>query len=327
MRTCAGAKNRQSVAAPRVPRAASGAASSGAGARHPGCRCPAPRVPPRQPGCRARQPASRGGTSVPAHHSPSPPPHTGRRFLFTVVLIQRSEYVLILQSIEEERDFVTVVFLTTVVLLRERRHHARALRAAPQRACDVPFQTRALPASSSPVTTTVTNGGVVVGRAAPHLAREQGVRLELAWAGCHDLLAATATDTALSVTIVLAQDVQLHEQPDELLEYRLWCSGCEGRGVRGLQDTRARWNLGDVHTRGMVCHAPQLYVLASLLCASRNKREVLWASPKKRQRCGARVSMPYNRPYQYIPKARHSQRRNHRGRRQGDATQPVRYKQ
>ena len=66
----------------------------------------------------------------------------------------------------------------------------------------------------------------MVGRAAPHLAREQGVRLELARAGCHDLLAATATDTGLSVTIVLAQDVQLH-----VLEYRPRCSGCEGRGV------------------------------------------------------------------------------------------------
>ena len=32
--------------------------------------------------------------------------------------------------------------------------------------------------------------------------------------------------------------------------------------------------------------------------------------------------MPFNWPYQYIPKARRSQRRNYRGRRQGDATQP-----
>ena len=78
--------------------------------------------------------------------------------------------------------------------------------------------------------TTVTSGGLVVGRAAPHLAHlaRGGVRLAhtLARAGCHDLLAATATDTGLSVTIVLAQDVQLH-----VLEYRPRCSGREGRGV------------------------------------------------------------------------------------------------
>ena len=76
----------------------------------------------------------------------------------------------------------------------------------------------------------------MVGRAAPHLAHlaRGGVRLAhiLARAGCHDLLAATTTDTALSVTIVLAQDVQLHEeQLLELLEYRPRCSGREGRGV------------------------------------------------------------------------------------------------
>ena len=66
----------------------------------------------------------------------------------------------------------------------------------------------------------------MVVRAAPHLAnlaRGRGVRLAhtLARAGCHDFLAATATDTGLSVTVVLAQDVQLHEQLHELLEYRL----------------------------------------------------------------------------------------------------------
>ena len=57
----------------------------------------------------------------------------------------------------------------------------------------------------------------MVVRAAPHLAHGQGVRLALARAGCHDFLAATATDTALSVTIVLAQEVLLNVQ---LLEYR-----------------------------------------------------------------------------------------------------------
>ena len=56
----------------------------------------------------------------------------------------------------------------------------------------------------------------MVVRAAPHLAnlaRGRGVRLAhtLARAGCHDFLAATATGTGLSVTVVLAQDVQLHE--------------------------------------------------------------------------------------------------------------------
>ena len=94
-------------------------------------------------------------------------------------------------------------------------------------------------------------------------------------ARCHDFLAATvtatlattalATDTALSVTIVLAQDVQLHVLVD-----RPRCSACEGRGVRGLQD--ARGILGDVHTHGMVGHRSQLFVLASLLCASRIQR-------------------------------------------------------
>ena len=95
-------------------------------------------------------------------------------------------------------------------------------------------------------------------------------------ARCHDFLAATvtatlattalATDTALSVTIVLAQEVQLH-----VLVYRPRCSACEGRGVRGLQD--ARGILGDVHhTHGMVGQRPQLLVLASLLCASQNQR-------------------------------------------------------
>ena len=63
-------------------------------------------------------------------------------------------------------------------------------------------------------------------RAAPHLAqlaRGRGVCLAhtLARAGCHDFLAATATGTGLSVTVVLAQDVPLHEQLHELLEYRL----------------------------------------------------------------------------------------------------------
>ena len=94
-------------------------------------------------------------------------------------------------------------------------------------------------------------------------------------ARCNDFLAATvtatlattalATDTALSVTIVLPQDVQLH-----VLVYRPRCSACEGRGVRGLQD--ARGILGDVHTHGVVGHRPQLFVLASLLCASPNQR-------------------------------------------------------
>ena len=107
--------------------------------------------------------------------------------------------------------------------------------------------------------------GLVVIRAALPIAR----------ALCHDFLAATvsatlattalATDTALSVTIVLPQDVQLH-----VLVYRPRCSACEGRGVRGLQD--ARGILGDVHTHGMVGHRPQLFVLASLLCASPTKR-------------------------------------------------------
>ena len=107
--------------------------------------------------------------------------------------------------------------------------------------------------------------GLVVIRAALPIAR----------ALCHDFLAATvtatlattalATDTALSVTIVLPQDVQLH-----VLVYRPRCSACEGRGVRGLQD--ARGILGDVHTHGMVGHRPQLFVLASLLCASPNQR-------------------------------------------------------
>ena len=94
-------------------------------------------------------------------------------------------------------------------------------------------------------------------------------------ARCHDFLAATvtatlattalATDTALSVTIVLPQDVQLH-----VLVYRPRCSACEGRGVRGLQD--ARGTVGEVHTHGMVGHRPQLFVLASLLCASPTTR-------------------------------------------------------
>ena len=82
-------------------------------------------------------------------------------------------------------------------------------------------------------------------------------------ARCNDFLAATvtatlattalATDTALSVTIVLPQDVQLH-----VLVYRPRCSACEGRGVRGLQD--ARGMVGDVHTHGMVGHRSQLFV-------------------------------------------------------------------
>ena len=62
----------------------------------------------------------------------------------------------------------------------------------------------------------------MVVRAAPHLAqlaRGQGVHLTYPR---HDFLAAAATGTALSVTIVLAQDVPLHgEHPRELLEYRL----------------------------------------------------------------------------------------------------------
>ena len=62
----------------------------------------------------------------------------------------------------------------------------------------------------------------MVVRAAPHLAqlaRGQGVHLTNPR---HDFLAATATGTGLSVTIVLAQDVPLqHEQLRELLEYRL----------------------------------------------------------------------------------------------------------
>ena len=107
--------------------------------------------------------------------------------------------------------------------------------------------------------------GLVVIRAALPIAR----------ALCHDFLAATvtatlattalATDTALSVTIVLPQDVQLH-----VLVYRPRCSACEGRGVRGLQD--ARGILGEVHTHGMVGHRSQLFVLASLLCATVNVR-------------------------------------------------------
>ena len=93
-------------------------------------------------------------------------------------------------------------------------------------------------------------------------------------ARCHDFLAATvtatlattalATDTALSVTIVLAQDVQLHVLVD-----RPRCSACEGRGVRGLQD--ARGILGEVRTHGMVWdtahnysyHTPSLSICIS----------------------------------------------------------------
>ena len=93
-------------------------------------------------------------------------------------------------------------------------------------------------------------------------------------ARCHDFLAATvtatlattalATDTALSVTIVLPQDVQLH-----VLVYRPRCSACEGRGVRGLQD--ARGILGEVRTHGMVWdtahnysyHTPSLSICIS----------------------------------------------------------------
>ena len=115
--------------------------------------------------------------------------------------------------------------------------------------------------------------GLVVIRAALPIAH--GHSSALARARCHDFLAATvtatlattalATDTALSVTIVLPQDVQLH-----VLVYRPRCSACEGRGVRGLQD--ARGILGEVHTHGMVGHRPQLFVLASLLCASPTKR-------------------------------------------------------
>ena len=41
-------------------------------------------------------------------------------------------------------------------------------------------------------------------------------------AGCHDFLAATATGTGLSVTVVLAQEVPVPEgQLHELLEYQL----------------------------------------------------------------------------------------------------------
>ena len=62
----------------------------------------------------------------------------------------------------------------------------------------------------------------MVARAAPHLAqlaRGQGVHLTYPR---HDFLAAAATGTALSVTIVLAQDVPLPEgQLRELLEYQL----------------------------------------------------------------------------------------------------------
>ena len=67
----------------------------------------------------------------------------------------------------------------------------------------------------------------MVVRAAPHLAqlaRGRGVRLAhtLARAGCHDFLAATATGTGLSVTVVLAQEVPVPEgQLHELLEYQL----------------------------------------------------------------------------------------------------------
>ena len=106
--------------------------------------------------------------------------------------------------------------------------------------------------------------GIVVVRAALPIAR----------ALCHDFLAATvtatlattalATDTALSVTIVLAQDVQLHVLVD-----RPRCSACEGRGVRGLQD--ARGILGEVRTHGMVWdtahnysyHTPSLSICIS----------------------------------------------------------------
>ena len=103
-------------------------------------------------------------------------------------------------------------------------------------------------------------GIVVVTRAALPIAR----------ALCHDFLVtatlattALATDTALSVTIVLPQDVQLH-----VLVYRPRCSACEGRGVRGLQD--ARGILGEVHTHGMVgtahnysYHTPSLSICIS----------------------------------------------------------------
>ena len=84
--------------------------------------------------------------------------------------------------------------------------------------------------------------------------------LPIARALCHDFLVtatlattALVTDIALSVTIVLAQDVQLHVLVD-----RPRCSACEGRGVRGLQD--ARGILGEVHTHGMVGHRSQLFV-------------------------------------------------------------------
>ena len=40
--------------------------------------------------------------------------------------------------------------------------------------------------------------------------------------------------------------------------------------MRGLQD--ARGILGEVHTHGMVGHRSQLFVLASLLCATVNVR-------------------------------------------------------
>ena len=106
--------------------------------------------------------------------------------------------------------------------------------------------------------------GLVVIRAALPIAR----------ALCHEFLAATVTatlattalvtDIALSVTIVLAQDVQLHVLVD-----RPQCSACEGRGVRGLQD--ARGILGEVRTHGMVWdtahnysyHTPSLSICIS----------------------------------------------------------------
>ena len=69
------------------------------------------------------------------------------------------------------------------------------------------------------------DGGRVVVRAVPPIARRQKVRLALARAGRHDFLAAPVTATlasapaanvALSVTIVLPQDLQHHVQRDRL---------------------------------------------------------------------------------------------------------------